>query len=365
MYIVIFCSLFAFLLTYLESRGKLKGGLKWGFFIITFLQAIHYNYGNDYMHYYEAYLSDTSYNFDFLQIVQSKNYKDPGWVLLSWLFKPIGGFFMMVAVLTIIQNTIVYWSIVRYVEKSWWSFSFAIYIFTANFYLLSFSMLRQSFVIFMFLGLWRFIEKRKWLVPLIVIWLCSFIHASSIILLPFAFWGFAPVNKRKFISLAYVAIFLIFWFFHDVLNRLFSFVLALDETLEDFAIIYGDTKQDSSYGLGFVLNIIPFVLSIQYLLREDDKVTIERKHLVTLAAISYLIIPFSQIIHLIGRVAMYFSIYSIVAIPLTYGSIKRKGIKIGLSIVFIIVMIFSYINFFNSNIYGPKYSIFQTIFSVL
>ena len=97
MYIVIACSLVALLFTYLESTDKLNGGLKLGFFVITFIQAIHYNYGNDYMSYYLDYLSVTSNVFDFDKIVYGNYYKEPGWVLLSWFFKPFGGFFMKIA----------------------------------------------------------------------------------------------------------------------------------------------------------------------------------------------------------------------------------------------------------------------------
>ena len=126
MYIVIFCSLIALLLTYLESRNQAKGGMKWGFVIVTILGMIHYDYGNDYMFYYDVYKQVTSYRFD-LSGILGDYYREPGWALLCWLFKPIGGFFMMVAVLNLIQNMLVYRTINNYVEKKWWPLSVFIY----------------------------------------------------------------------------------------------------------------------------------------------------------------------------------------------------------------------------------------------
>ena len=116
MYIVIFCSLIALLLTYLESTDQAEGGMKWGFVIVTILGMIHYDYGNDYMSYYDIYKQVISYRFDLSGIFAGDCYPEPGWVLLCWFFKPIGGFFMMVAVLNLVQNMLVYRTIKNYVE---------------------------------------------------------------------------------------------------------------------------------------------------------------------------------------------------------------------------------------------------------
>ena len=55
MYIVISCSILAIILTYLESKGKIPGGMMCGFILMTTLCAIHYDYGNDYMQSYQNY----------------------------------------------------------------------------------------------------------------------------------------------------------------------------------------------------------------------------------------------------------------------------------------------------------------------
>ena len=82
MYIVIFFSILAFLLTYLESKGKMKGGMKIGFILVTILGAIHYDYGNDYFSYLGNYEEITRYSFDLLGILAGEYYREPGWALL-------------------------------------------------------------------------------------------------------------------------------------------------------------------------------------------------------------------------------------------------------------------------------------------
>ena len=64
MYIVIFFSILVLFLTYLDSRGKMKGGMKVGFVLVAILGAIHYDYGNDYISYLGDYEEITSYSFD-------------------------------------------------------------------------------------------------------------------------------------------------------------------------------------------------------------------------------------------------------------------------------------------------------------
>ena len=55
MYIVVFVTLIAILLTNLETRGQIKNGMLYGFVLVTLLGCIHYNYGNDYKGYLRWY----------------------------------------------------------------------------------------------------------------------------------------------------------------------------------------------------------------------------------------------------------------------------------------------------------------------
>lgn len=363
MYIVIFCSFLALLLTYLESSGTLKGGMKYGFFIVTFLGCIHYDYGNDYMQYYHLFEDVTSVPFDFEGIMDGYYYREPGWVLLCWAFKPVG-FFTMVAVFNIFQNWLIYRTIRREVNAGWYTFAMFIYLFNTSYYLMSFTMMRQFLVAVIFLGLWPLIQKRKWWIPLGVLFLCSFIHSSAIVLLPFAFWGYIPIENGKLIGIAYAFILLVLWFGQDLINQIFQFSIENNEQLSKYADTYGNNMNEGlKLGLGFVINLIPIVLSISYLFKNSTQNNNEHKSIVALALISSLIIPFANIIQLITRLTTYFGVYTIASYPLIYDSIHNKLSRCILIVLAVALTMYSYFQFFQNEVWIDKYTEFHTVFS--
>lgn len=362
MYIVIFCSLIALLLTYLESTDQAEGGMKWGFVIVTILGMIHYDYGNDYMSYYDIYKQVISYRFDLPGILAGDYFRESGWVLLCWLFKPIGGFFMMVAVLNLIQNILVYRTIRNYVEKKWWPFSVFIYLFSTSLYLINFSMMRQGFVVCVFLGLWSLIKEKKWYLAAPILWLCSFVHTSALILIPFAFAGYVPIGKGKVWASLYIIVFLALWFSGSVLNNIFMSFMTVEE-FQDYANTYSNDNNTMKIGLGFAMNLIPFILGIMYLRDIESDYSFTDKLVVSIALVSFVIAPFSSIIPLVGRVGFYFSSYQMIAMPLIYKNLKRKDIQWALLFLFVFMLAYDYLIFFKNPIWIDKFTTFKTIFS--
>lgn len=361
MYIVVFSSLACLFLTYLDSIGVFKKGLSVSFIILTILAAIHYDYGNDYMVYYDLYGSLTNSSFNYKAVINGE-YKDYGWTFLCYLFKPVGGFFTMVAVLSVIQNLLVFRFIKNVVNRFWWPVAIFIYLFMTKFYLLNFSMLRQGLVVCIFLGLWTYIRDKKWWIPLIVLMLCSTIHASSKILIPFSFWGFLSAKKSKLIVFVYAILFLLLFLSSNFLNFMLEKAM-LFETFEEYGDIYVDMESTVTFGLGYIVGIIPFMLSGYYLLKTKDNSA--NKQIVMLAMLSFLIAPFTSKIPLISRVAFYFGIYQMAAIPLVFKSIKRQSVRIIIMLPWIILQIYAYWRFFNYGVFAEPYRNFHTIFEVI
>lgn len=363
MIVVVSISVIALFLAILESQKRLKYGLKYGFMLITFLGCIHYDYGNDYMSYYDIYRDVVSQKFTLDNIKDGFSFRDPGWGLMCWLFKPFGGFFTLVAVLNIIQNVIIYKTIKREVKPTWRPFSFFIYLFNCNLYLISFTTMRQMFVAVTFFGLWYFIKQRKWVFPLIILIICSFIHSSAIILIPFSFWGYIPMRNGQIIGLIYLATIVILWIGKDILNLIFMFTAENNEKLSQYAQTYGDvSNQGLKIGLGFVINLIPMILSIYYLLNQRKTITQENRRLVALATVSSVIEPFTSIILLITRLTQYFTIYTILSYPLIYDNIKNIKIRIILMGFLIFITSYSYIYFFHNETWAEHFAEFKTIF---
>lgn len=362
MLIVTAISVLTLILTYLESRRYLKDGMKLGFILISILGIIHYDYGNDYMSYYDMYNSIVHTPFNWTNILNGSIYKEPGWVLINYFFEPLGGFFMMVAVLNVIQNVIYYKFIKANVERTWRPIAVFIYLFSTSFYLLNFSMMRQGLVIAIFLWMWKYIKNRKWFIALLGLIAGSFIHTSAIILIPFAFWGFIPMKNGRFLAILYVSLFIALWIGESFLNNIFE-TLLIFEDFEDYTDIYNKDSESVHFGVGFIINMIPFVVSIYYLLK--DKTQTEDKHqLVALAAVGFMILPFGKIIPLVARVGMYFSALSIGAFTSTYSVINNRMFRYSLIGIYILITLYDYWNFFHNSIYAASYQNFKTIFTV-
>lgn len=362
MYVVTFVSLFALVLTILDSRRMLRNGMFYGFLLLTIIGAIHYNYGNDYQSYYDIYQDVNDQSFDLNMVFSGEVFKEPGWALLCYLFKPIGGFFTMVALLNIFQNAIIYRMIKREVERQWWPFALSIYLFNNAFYLLSFSMMRQELVMCIFFGLWPLIKQRKVMLSLLILVLCVTIHTSSAILLPFAFWGYLPVKKSRVIVFILMMSFLFMWWQRDIINDVMS-IMSVADNFSKYEEVYADSEESLSFGLGYLLNLIPLALSIYYILQQHKDENMTR--MVIISSIGYLIAPLSAVVPLISRFSFYFGIYSIVSAYRLYTILKNEYLKYGFLLVFILMMLVGYVGFFSSPVYGEYYDTYNTIFSVI
>lgn len=362
MYIVIFCSLIALFLTFKESTRRLKNGMKWGFILITFLGCIHYNYGNDYMSNYSLYSVIEATPFNLHKILEGDIYREPGWAILMYGFKYFGGFFTMVAVLNVIQNLIVYKFIKNEIPQDWWTLAVFTYLFQTSYYLINFSMMRQGFIVCVFLGLWPFIRDRKWWIPLIILICCSFIHGSSLILVPFAFWGFLPNIRGKYFAIFYICLITILWMNQSIVDNLLSKFFAFDEF--DNYTRYQEDRGTFSFGLGAIIQLLPFFVALYYFF-SSKKNPVSEKQLVAIATLAFAITPFTRIVPAAGRLGIYFGILGLAAMTITYRSISNNGIKIFVLFLYIIITLYDYIIFFSDPSFIQHYSKFHTIFEVI
>lgn len=365
MYIVIITSLIALFLTYQESVGRNKWGMKVGFILLTILACIHYDYGNDYMKYYELSKSFENMPFDLMAIMGGEYYRDPGWVIINFLFNYIGGFFTLVAALSIFQGVVFYRFIKDNVDKKWWWMGMYIYAFSTSFYLLNFSMLRQGFTVAVFLACYPLIKQRSikgGLIAAVLMYLSSFVHNSALITIPFCFWSFLPVKNGKVWCGIYAVVFIMMYMSRNFLNAVLEPLFATE-----FAVEYLKTyeRSDAGFtgGIGWVLLMLPFFVSMYYLFISDDK---DKRSLVMLSAISTMIRPIAMIVPLAGRMGFYFSAYSIAAFPAVYSAIPNKTLRQLLIALYLIITTFDYYKFFFVDItWARYYRVFHTVFDII
>lgn len=338
-----------------------------GFGILTIIAAIRFDYGNDYMNYYTTYNQINTQEFSFSFKELASIYREPGWALFNMLFSPFGeaGFYIMVALIAVFQNSVYYKFIKQYVPMKYRWFAVLIYLFNTSLYVLNMSMLRQGLTVTILLFCLPDILEKKWLKTLIILFAFSTIHSSVTILLPFAFWGYLkfPSKKTWLIPAIYSVFFIICIVSKDVIERLFSIMTSIEE-MQEYADIYiKDTNENSfKMGLGFIINSIPFIASLYYLAIPNNQST-DIKKIVALACIGTMIAPFGQIAQMITRISIYFHAVSVVSIPIVYYTL-RPHIRKCLIAIYIAIMSYSYWIFFHSPTWIDHYYYFKTIFSI-
>lgn len=362
MYIVISFSLMAILLTYLNSIDRNKNGMFIGFCMVTFLAMIHYDYGNDYMSYYTVYLEISQFD-SISQVLKMEVYREPGWAVLNYIFRYFGGFFGLVAVISLFEGIVYYKAIKRYLPKKLWVFGVFMYLCMTSFYLINFSMLRQGLVVSILLSLWPWIMKKRWLPSLVILYLSSLIHASAIILLPFAFWAYVPVKNGRPMAIGIAVLVAIMSFSTTLQTSITGMLSENSETFSEYSIKYEGSENNASYGLGFLIYLIPTIVNWLYLGFSDTKP--EDKSLAAMALVSTLITPFTTIIPAIGRLGIYFAPFGILSLPQAYSVIKNKSLRIGLISLYVMIILYDYYIFFTSEVFGKYYAKFHTIFEQL
>lgn len=367
MLIVIVISILCLVLTYFETIQKLPYGMFIGFCCITILYCIHYDFGTDYMTYYQEFQNVVSFSYSLQDVFILDNWRNGeyGWGLLQWLCASIAGkdgFFLLVIVNSIVENVIIYKFIRKYTESQYWCFSVFVYLFTATFYLLGFSMMRQWLAMCLFLWSFDFIIEKKVVRALIIIYLASTIHHTASILMPIAFISFLPMKYTKYYGVFFLFLFVLLMLKGDFLNSTLEMLTAQSETIDNYITNYDGYDANKSFGVGFFINLIPFFLSIFYLFNTKDDT---KKLLVLLSCIGTMVVPFSQSLAMVKRMSLYFTLFSIGTVPIVYSTLNNKGIRLLLVSIFVFMQFVSYWGFLNDPSYQLHYSEFKTIFSQL
>ena len=137
------------------------------------------------------------------------------------------------------------------------------------------------------------------------------------------------------------------------------------EEFSDYALAYGDEVSTNTYSIGFMLNLIPLILSLIYIGDTSGIYKPSEKLAVAISIICFIIVPFTEVVPLIGRIGMYFGIYQIIAIPKIYSNIRKHVVRIMLLSIYCTIMLYNYLKFFSSPTFHEAYSTFHTIFSAI
>lgn len=343
-------NIIAVLLAMLESYGKYRHGLKLALFTVFLFLALRFDFGNDYMSYLNMFESISKSNHEIKGL-------EFGWFYLNKVFVPFGFFFLQ-AFLAGCTVFILHRFIKKYVPRQYFWFAVFIYIFSPYQMLVLSSAMRQAVGVIIFLLSIDSLVEKKLVRYLLLISLAASFHTSAaflyiLIFIPFVNW------KLRFYHLIFIAvIFTLPIFYIDKLNQ------WIELTVLQYAVFYESYIESSqteiNVGLGFALIVIINFALMWFMQKDDDY---SRNILYKIAIISFLFIPISFGIHMIGRLSFYLTPILMVVYPLVFIRIKNPYFRLLFSSVVLLFTLYQFFSFFQSEVWRDQFSNYQTIFS--
>lgn len=358
---LIFISLLVIFLAYLESKGSIKNGLLLGFIILTAIMSLRFEYGNDYISYSVKFLQDNRLSFSFKSLLKGE-IEDPIWFFLNRLFGPLG-FQSLVAFVTII-NSIAYYNLIKKeLPLHLWPFGLFVYFFTASFFPMELSMMRQGLAMALIVLAVPYILSKDRFYPIVLVALATGIHSSALVCVPFIMLLYLDFQKRKYLVVgAFVTLFAMFFLAKDLILNVMSSTLNSFDALEKFDDKYllGNKYEASAAKslFGLIMYFFPVVVCLKSLVSCHDERIVKYSILYIFGAFLFLT---DQIIPMMGRLAWYFTIFSIVALPYAFEKISIRQLKSFLIIFFIILTLKEYNDFFHAENWKDSFLEFKTI----
>lgn len=127
---------------------------------------------------------------------------------------------------------------------------------------------------------------------------------------------------------------------------------------------YGDETSELTYGIGYLVNLIPFGLCL-YDMCKNRNITQTALIVFVISSMAYEISPFGRLLPMISRTAFYFQAYYILAFPRAYSYVKSNMIRNFALAIFVVMSLVSYHRFLVDPTFVDSYSTFHTIFEAL
>lgn len=352
---VLIISIFVVILAFLARYNNVRYLFEFAFFIIFIFTAFRFNYGTDYANYHEIF--NTISNYTSIHQIHSKLFlAEPAWLILNYIFKPIG-FFGFIIVLSAFLCYTFYSLIKKYVDPKYYWMAVFIYVFSVDLMWIQFSAIRQALSIAIFIHSVKYLNEKRH--PLVFITMNLFgglFHSSAYLMVPLVVFSFKRIKKSKLTGLI---IWAVFWFL------LFWGEMYLSQ-IKDLTILLSGDRYTSrftherdfsptligSIAWGTLLSIVIYYARYQ----KENK-----KNLFYLTSLHSMVYVIGPLIWLAARMGYYFAPFSIVAYPLIMQHEKNKILKTGIFTIFTIYLLYRLTNFFELDWVISGYSKYQTI----
>lgn len=346
-------NLLSVLLTYLYSKNIFKRGFDVAILILIVFFGIRYNYGNDYPSYLKIFIDINRYQD--LELSTESTGIELGWKILNRLFSSIG-FFSMVFALTAFQFVSIYWLIKRYVYRRYRYAALFVYLFSFGYMLTMLSMMRQALAMNIILWAIPSILSGKYIKSLLIIVLASQFHQSAylMLVLPFTIYLNNNVNKNVY-RIIMVSLFVGAFLSQSMLSTMMQAIVS--DNFEKYNYYMSNEGVKINGGLGFIFNILFFLVLVL-----GDKQSNKKWWLTKCLALSYVFLPFSFVLQLVGRIGMYWQLIGLPGIFNLYECYERKiGFKV-LMVAFFFIMLYGYFTSCYDDLWRKGFMEYHTIF---
>lgn len=321
-HVVIIISLF-FMMPELNKRYPFR---IFSFIILFLFMALRYNYGNDYMGYYEMHT--------WMNLGLSTHAGND--VLFRFLNIYISNFYVLIALISLFYLVSVTFLINRNLKSTQYLFAFLLLLVNPYLFLVHLSALRQTLALCFFIFAVNFAVKRKLILYIIFVLIAAGLHSSAILLLPL----YPLLNEKKIKDKHILGMILLLLVF--TLTPIFDiFILKLLSYLPYYFRYYYEQGLQNSLRSTIISSFFMIFIAINFQKLRGREIIYGKLSLVA----SFLsILTFK--LALISRVGMYFDIFYIVTIPQLFIRIESKIHRYLLFVIFTAIYLLRYYSFF-------------------
>lgn len=281
-----------------------------------------YNVGSDtpiYMYEYDATLWSKYPNF--LDLFNSDNDREPGWILLGLICHSVSPNF---AFFKIVIAFFCNWAVFRFIKRHSISPFTSILFYAIILYLhINFNSIRQAIAIGFFLLAYDKLIEKKWAKYNLLVLAAMFFHRSAIICLLIPLFYFIRINKKTYWVVGILLIASVFLFLTiDTQNLIYGVLMSnpemfLDEDLQRFDVYFGGEMGGSRLSIiGLVYIAIQVLMLVIVLIISVKVPKIDRLTITVFVFYIILFILNAAIPVFFSRVLQYFDVFYICLLPI-------------------------------------------------
>lgn len=347
------------LCTFLAATAPLGGGRKAliaSFGILFLFLSLRYNFGNDYKAYYNGFAEIN--RFPDVDYFDSETGFEPAWIWLCRLFSPLG-FFSMVGFVAAFSCLVFWRFFVTYVPSRLVWITLFLFIVHPDNMLTQLSAMRQAVAILFIVLAIDSIINRDFIKYVFLVCIATLFHYSAAVC--FLLYGLGRDFKLgRIVGLSIFSSFLAFIALsEEIVPVILQWLAVANDSASVERYVSYEEKGDVGSGLGLLYYGI-YLISLLLTHNSQDR---KGRLIVRMAVIGVCLVPLTITLAMLGRIGLYFSVFSTVAVPLVYVKISNRGVRIAYLLMHILFSVRAFMVFFEDPTFKDFYNSYITIFS--